>query len=198
MNKIVFLCVFSFVLADAAFAQAYSVAPIEGTLAKQQDGQCRGHITYAIASTDADIAGAVSVETGQLEIRAACVRLDNLVSAETYDSKAGKLDIAVMSARVAVLFIDPDGPPVDKNGDGDFLDEGEANPRQAGECDLTITAQVRPADPTLSRVFRPREIVRVRPAPQCAPLTNIITNSCIVASGSWPVDVPVPAIPACP
>ena len=187
MNKMIALLGSSALLAALlaggyAYAQSgFVVAPIRASLERQGDGQCRGHVAYAIALDDAEIADDVGVSSGALEIRAACARLDALVSGETYDTKAGKLDISMRGARVYVLPSDPDG----------------SGPRVAGECDLEITARVRPADALLARVFRPRTISRIRPAPQCAPLTNLISNSCVVARGSWPDDVPLPAIPAC-
>lgn len=180
MSKFLFL----FVLLASATASAQSgfiVAPIGATLAVQGDGTCRGHITYAVAPDDDTITGDVGSEIATLEIRAACTRLQSLVSTETYDTKAGKLDISVTGASVVVFTTDPDG----------------AGPRVAGECDLAITAWVKPTDPALARVFRPREVTRIRPAPLCAPLTNLITNSCVVARGSWPADVPAPTIPKC-
>lgn len=174
--------------AGYALAQgAFAIAPVSATLFTQGDGQCRGHITYAIAPTDDTIATDVDVETGSIEIRSGCARLTSLVSGETWDTKAGKLDVTVKGAAVEVLATDPDG-------DG---------PRAAGECSLSIFARVRPSDPAMQRVFKPRDVTRVRAAPACAPLTNLIDNSCWVARGAWPADAPFPtrgngtAIPQC-
>lgn len=163
-------------------AGGYVVAPVAGSLATQGDGTCRGFVTYAIVADDADVADDVGATTGTLEVKAGCAKLQNLVSGETYDTKAGKLDITVREASVYVLPEDPD----------------REGPRVSGECNLDIIAFAKATDPAYSRVFRPREVRRTRADATCSKLTGLISNACIYAKGAWPADVPLPNIPACP
>lgn len=181
MNRLILTI--ALLTSGVAFAQAsFTVTPIDASLFVQDDGQCRGHITYAITSSDGAIAADVGAETAQIEVRVACARLTALAQDEVFDDHNGKLTINVRGARTFVWSSDPDG---------------RAGPRVAGECDLQLFARVAPTDATASRVFRPRMVERARAAPTCAPLTNLITNSCWVARGNWPADVAFPSIPKC-
>lgn len=188
MNKLVAVlgsaALLSALLASGyALAQsALAIAPVAATLQVQQDGTCRGHVLYAIAPTDNDLADSVEIGTGVIESKSACARLTTLASTETFDTKGGKLSIAVTGATVMVLANDPDG-------DG---------PRAAGECDIHIAAHISVVEPEAGQVLRGKDIVRTRPNPTCGALTNLISNSCWVARGSWPPGAPLPPIPKCP
>ncbi len=166
-----------------AFASGpFAVAPVSASLAVQQDGTCRGHVTYAIVLNDEEIADEAGPMTGAVEVRAACSAVAALGANVSVDDKGGKLEHSVSGVSAVVLTVDPDG----------------AGPRNAGECDVEVTTAVTFKDKDVAKIFkRAKPVVTARADATCAALRSALSASCWVARGSWPTGVEFPSIPKC-